>query len=64
MNVIDLKEWDVSYGDLVSWANETNADIYAIIHHGGNGASAMYGFEHDEDLLAFKLKFSYEKSNN
>ncbi len=58
MRLIDLREWNITYTDLVKWCEDTEADVYAVIHHGANGASATYGFEKDEDLLAFKLAFS------
>jgi len=64
MKLIDLREWKVNYTDFTNWVVESGADVYAIIHHGGNGASAQYGFENEEDYLAFKLKFTHEKSNH
>lgn len=62
MQTINLREWNISYTELVEWCEKTNSEVYAVIHHGGNGASAMYGFEKDEDLLAFTLTFSHKKN--
>jgi hypothetical protein len=61
MNTINLHEWNISYTELVQWAEETGSEIFAFVHHGGAGPSATYGFEKEEDLLAFKLKFAKEE---
>lgn len=58
MILIDLRDWNVNYTEFTDWVVETEADVYAIVHHGGNGPSATYGFEKEEDRLAFELRFS------
>lgn len=64
MNTINLREWNISYDELVKWSVERDADVYALIHHGGNGVSATYAFTNDEDFTAFKLTFDPEKNRS
>ena len=61
IQLIDLRDWHISYTELVEWCEETGADVYAVIHPVGNGPSAQYRFEHEEDFLAFQLKFAREQ---
>ena len=57
MNIINILEWDITYQELVDWAAETGADVYAIASYGANNPSTRYGFTEENDFVAFKLKF-------
>jgi hypothetical protein len=57
LRVINLKDWEIRYTKFVQWAVDSGADVYAIFHHGGAGATTQYGFESKEDYIAFKIKF-------
>ena len=57
--IINLREWNITYKELADWCEETGADIYAIIRYGNiDYLNADYGFEREEDMLAFKLRFA------
>jgi hypothetical protein len=58
---IDLRDWDVTYTDLVKWVTENNVDLWGVNAMGGNGAK-IYVFSKPEDLTAFKLRFAKETS--
>jgi len=62
MKTINLREYNISRDELSEWCKKTGAEVFAVVHYGGNGPSLNYGFEKDEDLIAFKLKF--KPSNN
>jgi hypothetical protein len=56
MYEIDLFEWDISYTDFVDWVEEQGAEVYAVSNV--NHKNSFYRFIKEEDLVAFKLKFS------
>ena len=60
---IDMRDWDVSYTELVKWVSETGADLYAVNTIGGDGRK-LYCFTRLEDLTAFKLKFKHASKNS
>ena len=65
MTTINLKLYGLTYTEFIQWIEDSGAEVYAYIHHGGAGAAATYEFVHKEDLLAFELKFEkvlFEKS--
>ena len=55
MNIINILEWDITYQELIDWAAETGADVYAIASYGDNNPSTRYGFTEEKDFVAFKL---------
>lgn len=57
MHKINLKEWDILYTEFVNWVSERNSAVYAIADM-SQGKNTIYAFEHEEDLVAFKLKFT------
>ena len=60
--MIDLRDWDVSYTDLVKWVTENNIDLWAVNAMGGNGAK-IYVFKSTEDKTAFTLKFKKHETH-
>lgn len=63
MFVIDLKEWDVSYDELVRWSLEKEVELFSINnYHGGYGPKTTYAFSQEEDYLAFTLTFQKDEN--
>jgi hypothetical protein len=59
--IIDILDWDITHAELVDWVTENDMDVYAVAASGGSNPRTRYMFQNDDDLLAFKLKFSREQ---
>jgi hypothetical protein len=57
VEIIDLHDWEVTADDFEDWCIESEASVFAIIHHGANSRILSYGFENMEDFLASQLRF-------
>lgn len=72
MRVIDLREWNLTYTDLVNWCTETGADVYAVITPFGKFenvtvAIEILGWERHKFYRRVKQypeQYYYEKSSD
>ncbi len=64
MRSINLYEWNIDRKQFEDWAVDSGAELYASIHHSGNGQPS-YEYElNEEDFLAFSLAFKKNSTMN
>jgi hypothetical protein len=53
--IIDLMDWDCSYGEFYDWVRDCGATVTASIK-----LDTSYYFKNGTDILSFKLRFKRE----